>query len=50
MLNLEDHIIKFQIWDSDGQEKYRSITVAYYKGSKGAFIVFDVSKRKLLKM
>ena len=44
--NIKDHNIKVQIWDTAGQERYRSITNAYYKGSKGAIIVFDVSRRE----
>ena len=26
------------------QERFKSITLAYFKGSKGAFIVYDISK------
>jgi small GTP-binding protein len=37
--------IKAQIWDTAGQERYKSITNAYYKGSKGAMIVYDITRR-----
>lgn len=37
--------VKSQIWDTAGQERYRSITNTYYKGAKGALVVYDVSKR-----
>ena len=37
--------IKLQIWDTAGQERYKSITSAYYKGSKGAFIVYDITRK-----
>lgn len=37
--------VKAQIWDTAGQERYRSITNTYYKGAKGALVVYDVSKR-----
>jgi small GTP-binding protein len=40
------HKIKVNIWDTAGQERFRSITLSYYKGSKGAIIVFDVSRRE----
>ena len=43
--NIKDQNIKLQVWDTAGQERYRSITCAYYKGSKGAIIVFDVSRK-----
>ena len=42
---IEGVSIKAQIWDTAGQERYKSITNAYYKGSKGAFIVYDISRK-----
>ena len=38
-------LIKLQIWDTAGQERYKSITSAYYKGAKGAFVVYDITKK-----
>ena len=38
--------IKIQIWDTAGEERYRSITSAYYKGAKGAFIVYDITRKQ----
>ncbi len=35
--------VKLLIWDTAGQERYRAITSAYYKGSKGCFIVYDIT-------
>lgn len=46
IFNIKDHTIKIQIWDTAGQERYRAITNAYYKGSKGAIIVFDLGRRE----
>ena len=40
----EDTVIA-QIWDTAGQEKYYTLTSSYYKGAKGALIVYDVSQR-----
>mmetsp|Transcript_5685 Transcript_5685/g.5859 ORF Transcript_5685/g.5859 Transcript_5685/m.5859 type:complete len:218 (-) Transcript_5685:372-1025(-) len=37
--------VKNQIWDTAGQERYRSITNTYYKGAKGALVVYDIAKR-----
>ena len=42
---IEGHSIKAQIWDTAGQERYKAITSAYYKGAKGAFVVFDVTRK-----
>ena len=41
--------IKIQIWDTAGQERYKSITKTYYKGAKGAFIVYDITKKDSFK-
>lgn len=38
--------VKNQIWDTAGQERYRSITNTYYKGAKGAMVVYDIAKRE----
>ncbi len=38
--------INAQIWDTAGQEKFRSITASFYKGAKGAFIVFDITNKE----
>jgi Ras-related protein Rab-11A len=44
--NIEGHTIKAQIWDTAGQERYKAITSAYYKGAKGAFIVYDITRKQ----
>lgn len=43
-LTINNTTIKAQIWDTAGQERYRSITSTYYKGSKGCFIVYDITQ------
>ena len=42
---INQDIIKMDIWDTAGQERYRSITSAYYKGSKGVLIVYDITSK-----
>ena len=42
---IDGHGIKAQIWDTAGQERYKAITSAYYRGAKGAFIVYDITRR-----
>ncbi|MHA1796954.1 MAG: Rab family GTPase [Candidatus Helarchaeota archaeon] len=41
----ENTEIKFQIWDTGGQEKFANIRPGYYVGSCGAIIVYDVTNR-----
>ena len=43
---INESIVKVNIWDTAGQERYQSITAAYYKGAKGAFIVYDTTRRE----
>ena len=39
-------IIKLQIWDSAGQEKFRSLIPNYIRGSSLVFVVYDISNKK----
>lgn len=41
----EDTNIKVQIWDTAGQESFRSITRSYYRGSICALLVYDITRR-----
>ena len=41
----EGGYIKAQIWDTAGQEKYKSITYHHYKKSVGGLIVYDIKKK-----
>ena len=38
--------IKFDIWDTAGQEIYRSLAKIFYKDSSAAILVYDVTNRK----
>ena len=44
-LNIDSKIFRIQIWDTAGQENFRSITRAYYKNSVCALVVYDISSR-----
>ena len=35
--------IKLQIWDTAGQEIFRSVTQTYYRSANGAIVVFDIT-------
>lgn len=43
---VKDRNVRIQIWDTAGQEAFRSITRSYYKNSTCAFIVYDISDKK----
>jgi len=37
--------VSMDIWDTAGQEKYRSLLVLYYKNSDVIIMVFDVTRQ-----
>ena len=44
-LTINGKIFRIQIWDTAGQENFKSITRAYYKNSVCAIIAYDITKR-----
>mmetsp|Transcript_900 Transcript_900/g.1171 ORF Transcript_900/g.1171 Transcript_900/m.1171 type:complete len:131 (-) Transcript_900:393-785(-) len=38
--------VKLQIWDTAGQESFRSITRIFYKGSHAVILVYDMTNPK----
>ena len=45
-ISIDDKIFRIQIWDTAGQENFRSITRAYYKNSACALIVYDIARKE----
>ena len=37
--------VKFEIFDTAGQEKYRSLTKIFYRNAGAAILVYDITKR-----
>jgi small GTP-binding protein len=44
----KDVTVSFNIWDTAGQEKYRSLTPMYFAGAHVAFLVFDLTNKETL--
>ena len=42
---INNQIFKIELWDTAGQERYKSITAVYYKGAKGALVVYDTTSK-----
>ena len=44
-IEFDNQTYRIQIWDTAGQENYRSITRSYYKNSICAMIVYDITNK-----
>ena len=46
LVRIEDKVLKLQIWDTAGQESFRSITKIFYRGAHAAIIGYSITKRE----
>jgi len=44
IMNVKGQKIKLTIWDTAGQEQFRTLTSAYYRGAHGVILVYDVTR------
>lgn len=45
-IEVDGRKVRMQIWDTAGQDRFRTITSSYYKGAHGIMLVFDVTDRE----
>ncbi|CAG9319638.1 Rab2_1 [Blepharisma stoltei] len=45
-IKVNDVSVKLQMWDTAGQESFKSITRSYYRGAIGALLLFDICNRQ----
>ena len=45
-LDIKGKLFNLTIWDTAGEEKYRSIVKNYYKGSIAAILVYDITNKQ----
>ena len=41
-----NQVLKLEIWDTAGQEKYRSIASMFYKEADVAILVYDITRKE----
>ena len=44
-LKVEDTAVRLQIWDTQGQDSYFSLTRSYFRNCQGCVVVFDLTDR-----
>ena len=42
-VNIDETEMKFEIWDTAGMERYRSLTPMYYRGAQAAIVVYSIT-------
>ena len=43
-LKINNQVIKLQIWDTAGQESFRSVTRIFYRGAHCVFLTYDITR------
>jgi len=46
MMNVRGKRIKLSIWDTAGQEKFRTLTSSYYRNAHGVILMYDATNRE----
>ena len=49
ILTVNQRRINVQLWDTAGQERFRAITSVYYRGAKGAVVVYAIDNEESFK-
>lgn len=47
-LQIGGKVVKLQIWDTTGQERFRSLTTGYYRNAHAALVVYDITSKESL--
>lgn len=44
LFKTENKVLKLQIWDTAGQENFKSITKIFYRGTHWVFLAYDITR------
>ncbi|KAL1555735.1 Ras-related protein RABB1c [Salvia divinorum] len=45
-IKIKNKNVKLHIWDTAGQETFRSLTRSFYRGAVGVLVVYDITRRE----
>ncbi|XP_072496746.1 ras-related protein Rab-17 [Notamacropus eugenii] len=45
MMEIDGCVLKLEIWDTAGQEKYHSVCHIYFRGANAALLVYDIANK-----
>lgn len=45
-MKVDDMVISLQLWDTAGQEQFRSVSKAYYRGAQGVILMYDITQEE----
>jgi Ras-related protein Rab-1A len=43
-VTIEDKVVQLEVWDTNGEEAFYSISPAFYRGADCVFFIYDVNK------
>ena len=46
VFKVDERVIKLQIWDTAGQESFRSVTRIFYRGTDCVFLTYDITRNE----
>ena len=44
-VDVDGKVVKLQIWDTAGQDRFKTITSSYYRGAHGIIVTYDITDR-----
>ncbi|XP_021344297.1 ras-related protein Rab-1B-like [Mizuhopecten yessoensis] len=42
-VDVDNKVVRLQVWDTAGQDRFKTITASFYRGAHGIMLVYDVT-------